>query len=375
MDNFLHICQEIKLIAPTLAAMERKNSFLTPNGYFETAATQIIEQNTENNLLANENKVLFTFGKKMCFTTPPNYFEQLMWNTINTVLPNQYTADPPSPKINEIAKTKCFTVPKNYFETLEEHVLVELKDQNEDSDIAIEQEAVKQYKSTQFILPDNYFEQFESNVLAKIKDLDQDKDLHFSTINQAAKNAPFTVPENYFTEMKDNALTISQELSKTPILLQLLHTQPFTTPPNYFNQFPQTLLQKATQAPKLTLIKTNKRSIWQYASIAAVLACVAFGIYTYNNPIFEAKATISHAEIMPMDEVIQLLRNLSPEEAALYLNEEGDSSNLSLGEDFEIEKTNLNNTNLIELQKQIFAPNIDASSLEQFLTDEGELLN
>lgn len=95
--------------APTLAAMEKTNPFIVPDGYFEDLKEQLRLRVSIENFDNNEN----------LYTVPENYFEALEDNIILRSKLEQLRAPALEP----------FAVPESYFENLEEKIKARLQPQ------------------------------------------------------------------------------------------------------------------------------------------------------------------------------------------------------------------------------------------------------
>ncbi len=180
-----NILEELRLLAPTLAKIEKKEVFKTPSTFFETnvSAWQTSKEtelsiqkknafkvpvnyleNFESNLqqtIASLNTDKVELSKKYkqteVFSTPSNYFKQLeesILASIKEAEANEFTS--------ELSKENNFKVPARYFETLESRIFEAIE--NENSEVL---ENAKANKNT-FSLPENYFENFESRLKDKI---------------------------------------------------------------------------------------------------------------------------------------------------------------------------------------------------------------
>ncbi|MEI6815882.1 MAG: hypothetical protein WCL14_04665 [Bacteroidota bacterium] len=105
MDTDTKIDNELKAIAPILAAIPKENSFQVPNDYFEN-----LDYNLSQSVLATK---LSNIPKELPFDVPMNYFD---------VLPGLIEQSIAATRLENIPKEIPFTVPANYFEKLNSEI-------------------------------------------------------------------------------------------------------------------------------------------------------------------------------------------------------------------------------------------------------------
>lgn len=119
MENKNTIREELQVLCPAVANLDRKNVYTVPDGYFDKLGENIIQFIKEN------EEPAFGISSAMPFNVPQGYFDDLagkilqkakqqnsnneVWNELNTI----------APLLNTISKVPVFSVPDNYFESFE----------------------------------------------------------------------------------------------------------------------------------------------------------------------------------------------------------------------------------------------------------------
>lgn len=117
--DYDNIGEEWMKEAPMLAAMEVKNPFLVPKGYFDSLPEHI------NASLSLENS---SFWKKEKLGVPEGYFEQL-----SAQIETRIAVE----KIKELVPVHGFTVPIGYFDNLSERITIQINHQTKYPEPAI----------------------------------------------------------------------------------------------------------------------------------------------------------------------------------------------------------------------------------------------
>jgi len=150
------IQEELRVIAPWLANLPKRNPFTTPVNYFENT------KDTFSNInLQNESPAAWTLVSKISqFGVPQDYFDTLTSRIIIAINKSEKKTEP------VFNKTTSFIVPEGYFDLLPEAILnqVPLHSENE-----VEHMSHSQKKS--FGTPEGYFNNLPDSVLAKINRL------------------------------------------------------------------------------------------------------------------------------------------------------------------------------------------------------------
>lgn len=111
------ISEELNIISPLLAGMEKKNLFSVPEGYFDVLSISVLK---------NINTISSEFNKDK-LSVPEGYFENLSSSILEKIRSLNQTAEQElrtlSPMLYSIQNENVFTVPTGYFRNLENAIL------------------------------------------------------------------------------------------------------------------------------------------------------------------------------------------------------------------------------------------------------------
>jgi hypothetical protein len=134
MKNYNEIQEELKAIAPTFAAWEKRNPFSVPEDYFGTLPQRILttvqqeEDRWENVADPQMSFLLQSFKNRSPFSLPENYFPQASASILSAIRKQAVKEELQeiAPEVAALPKNNPFQVPHNYFNTLPQQVLYRL---------------------------------------------------------------------------------------------------------------------------------------------------------------------------------------------------------------------------------------------------------
>jgi len=122
-DNHQDWLNELRGIAPSLAAMNKRQAFRVPPGYFDTNAERLM------NLFPTLHDQAGSTPEN-AFLVPDHYFEELSTNILNKIADADYENIDPrqeikneAPVLAGLKKENPFSVPGNYFSALQNQLL------------------------------------------------------------------------------------------------------------------------------------------------------------------------------------------------------------------------------------------------------------
>jgi hypothetical protein len=126
MEDKHKILHELKEISPLLAQHENTNPYNVSSFYFDELAEQILTQ------IRTATAPAFSLAKKMPFTTPVNYFENLSNSILEKIEREEHKSavfeemEEISPLLNTISKDTIYTVPQQYFDKIASNTSADL---------------------------------------------------------------------------------------------------------------------------------------------------------------------------------------------------------------------------------------------------------
>ena len=114
MENKSEILNELRMISPLLASIDKTNVFKTPDGYFD-----ILDKRVTTNVLLNENKTY------QIQEVPERYFDQLGIKILSKIKSSEDAKEEIqdiSPILFSLRDRDTFAVPSGYFENLNSSV-------------------------------------------------------------------------------------------------------------------------------------------------------------------------------------------------------------------------------------------------------------
>ncbi|MGZ4048807.1 MAG: hypothetical protein ACXVNN_05545 [Bacteroidia bacterium] len=173
MKNSPEILNELMVISPLLAALEKVNVFSVPEGYFNELHSRITNYAILNNSSPVEN-----INKRNLQEVPAGYFDSLS----DSILAKVKAAYPESakeeisnlsPLLYSLKRENIFTVPEGYFDNLSNLILAKLRTANAES----AEEEIKNLSpmlsglkgENVYTVPEGYFESFAEIVTQKLK--------------------------------------------------------------------------------------------------------------------------------------------------------------------------------------------------------------
>ena len=173
METRTDILNELKLLSPTIAALEKVNVFTVPGGYFEYLGIDIVMGiKNENDL--NKNIVS---GSSVA-DVPTGYFDTLATSILTKIKTQEFEGTATeiralSPMLYSIQNENVFETPQGYFDTLATSILTKIK-AGDSEDTATEIRALSPMlysiqNENVFKVPQGYFEYLSDGVLNKVK--------------------------------------------------------------------------------------------------------------------------------------------------------------------------------------------------------------
>ena len=173
METRTDILNELKLLSPTIAALEKVNVFTVPGGYFEYLGIDIVMGiKNENDL--NKNIVS---GSSVA-DVPTGYFDTLATSILTKIKAQEFEDTATeiralSPMLYSIQNENIFEAPQGYFDTLANSILLKIK-AGDSEDTATEIRALSPMlysiqNENVFKVPQGYFENLSDDVLNKVK--------------------------------------------------------------------------------------------------------------------------------------------------------------------------------------------------------------
>jgi len=130
-----------------LSGKDKKNSFVLPEGYFNSLSTRVLNR-IEHEKELREFKIL-TANRQLKFAVPQNYFSSL-----TNILEYKYELSV-YPELNKVAKPANMPLPAGYFETLNKKLMDKLEMESELKEFSVLSSIEK--KNNFKVVPD-YFE-------------------------------------------------------------------------------------------------------------------------------------------------------------------------------------------------------------------------
>jgi hypothetical protein len=123
MKKSEEILNELKGLAPSLAAMEKVNVFKVPDGYFDELGEKI-----SNTVFLHQDE------KKDSQKVPEGYFDSLSSKIISRINQDDESADNEiksiSPALHYLKEEEVYSVPEGYFNNLSDRILNKINHQN-----------------------------------------------------------------------------------------------------------------------------------------------------------------------------------------------------------------------------------------------------
>jgi len=123
------ILDELTVLSPFLAGIEKTNVFTVPFGYFENLGETVLAGIKENDTV-----LLSSISKNIVFNIPQDYFESLPSKILGKIKATQSANDRDelkalSPMLYSIQNENVFEVPAGYFNTFADTILDRVKPQ------------------------------------------------------------------------------------------------------------------------------------------------------------------------------------------------------------------------------------------------------
>jgi len=169
MESRIDILNELKALSPAIAAIQNKNVFTVPAGYFEQLADAVLI-----NVKEGTGSLFSSITEKTPGNVPSGYFESLAGNILNKIKAQETVAEELktlSPLLSSIPNKNVFTIPQGYFESLADIVL----NKSTTNDIAAtELKALSPMlfsiqNENVFTVPQGYFESLPAIILDKLQ--------------------------------------------------------------------------------------------------------------------------------------------------------------------------------------------------------------
>lgn len=155
-----------------LSGKDKKNSYVLPEGYFNSFSTRLLNRMECEQELA-EFKILSSVNRKLKFAVPQNYFSSL-----TSILEYKYETSV-FPELSKIAKPALKPLPADYFEAMDKKVMEKIELTSELKEFSVLSSIEK--KNNFRLVPD-YFENSTDEVKEKIHAANQSIPNVFQTI-------------------------------------------------------------------------------------------------------------------------------------------------------------------------------------------------
>jgi len=197
------ILQEIKEIAPMLAAIEKKNPFRVPQGYFDSNEEVVNQVCTEKEV---ELPAVLRFAKGVNpFRAPEGYFEANQSALMHAVSSSEEAMPD---VLQKLRQSDPFQVPQAYFETNQTALLSAVS--NKEEELPAFLQATR--KQNPFKVPQGYFEQLQERVMGNITGSES------ASLDNLKKDQPFQVPATYFEELPTRVMQRIREESGAKVV-------------------------------------------------------------------------------------------------------------------------------------------------------------
>jgi|GEM_PF-2624356 len=356
MEKDFNIQEELKILAPTLASMERKNPFKVPQGYFENnvdAASLVVND--------KDVEIPSVIAKSIAqnpFKTPEGYFKNNL-NSLSYIIGDTETTSAIIDKFanasvlkvpqgyfeNNLAALSCiwkdaaiksdiidkagkatFKVPQGYFEGLSERILENVKAANQE-------EVGTNFATPKMSVPNDYFSNLSSRVMERIKIEESTEEP--VALEHLKDDSAYMVPDGYFANLSSRLMesvnAADTEKEEAIALEYLKDDKAYTVPKNYFETLPQRILKnvkESEQKGKVIQMQPEQKVSNGRSRILRILTSVAamFLLFMVAKTILTPEADGAQPPIAePLADgptFKEKLSNLSNADLQKYLNAE-----------------------------------------------------
>lgn len=164
METAIDILNELKLLSPLIAEMDKVNVFTVPEGYFESI---------NDTVLACLKEEQDTAQTKYSGNVPEGYFDQLadsILNKIKIAEPAIEEIKTLSPFLYSVQNKNVFTVPQGYFENLSGLITSKIKTVDTKEELAELSPLLHSLRNKElFAVPKGYFDSLADYILKKVQ--------------------------------------------------------------------------------------------------------------------------------------------------------------------------------------------------------------
>jgi hypothetical protein len=167
METNNDLLNELKLLSPLIAAMDKVNVFTVPTGYFDSLSYTVLACiNKAQNPITNHSVIINS-------TIPEGYFDQLA-STILDKIKNEQTAKEEtaslSPLLSSLQHHQVFEAPNGYFEQLTIDIKKSIENTSYDDELKKLSPVLQSVQTVNvFEVPTGYFENLSNSILKKAK--------------------------------------------------------------------------------------------------------------------------------------------------------------------------------------------------------------
>jgi len=163
MQTSTNILNELQGISPMVAAIEKRNVFTVPNGYFESLSDAVLM-----NLQQEGGTLINTINTQPAMDVPQGYFDSLADSILNKI---KAQGEELSPLLKSIQQQNVFTVPRGYFESLADNILAKATIQVDAStELSVLSPMLYSVQNENvFTVPQGYFETLSNSILRKVE--------------------------------------------------------------------------------------------------------------------------------------------------------------------------------------------------------------
>ncbi len=167
METNKDLLNELELLSPLIAAMDKVNVFTVPAGYFDSLSYTVLACiNEAQNPITNHSAIINS-------TIPKGYFDQLASSILVKIKKEQTAKEETaslSPLLSSLQHHQVFEAPKGYFEQLTIDIKKSIENTSYDDELKKLSPVLKSVQAVNvFEVPTGYFENLSNSILKKVK--------------------------------------------------------------------------------------------------------------------------------------------------------------------------------------------------------------
>ncbi|MEO6729960.1 MAG: hypothetical protein ABIN01_02000 [Ferruginibacter sp.] len=167
METTTYILNELKLLSPLIAGLDKVNVFTVPEGYFDRIYDTVLAglKEEQGSTILPQNKYLED--------VPDGYFDQLADSILNKIKKAETATEEIkhlSPVLYAIRNKNVFTVPEGYFKNISSLILNKIKTVDAKEELAILSPLLHRLQNKElFAVPNGYFDSLADNIIRKVQ--------------------------------------------------------------------------------------------------------------------------------------------------------------------------------------------------------------